>query len=202
MATRYNYGYTQPNGKYPAAGNFSFWTGFYTSRPNLKRRSRELSELFGAMSHQVAQDNLHKFFNGKYLEHKSWLTRTPNQKIDENRQSYERMIDLVSLFTHHDGITGTSADHLVDDYYKRIKNVTKWGNKEHSKLIARQLDVGDLDNNLNHLQWSSVNFANFTINKESYFMVSNPTNVKKQQIELVMNRSRTFKPQIASFKDD
>jgi hypothetical protein len=78
MAKRFNYGYLQPNGSYPdtAIGNFSFWTGFFTTRPNLKRKARELSELFDTMSHELAKDNLDKFFNNKAIEHNSWFART------------------------------------------------------------------------------------------------------------------------------
>jgi hypothetical protein len=58
------------------------------------------------MSALLAQDNLNKFFNDKFLDHNSWFFS--KTKVEENRISYEKLADLLSILVNT--ITGSGSD--------------------------------------------------------------------------------------------
>ena len=72
----------------------SYWTGYYSSRPQLKRNLREKSILLDICQHLEMSTNLNK--NSTYLH------RT------------------VGLMQHHDAVTGTAKEHVVTDYNRRL----------------------------------------------------------------------------------
>ncbi|CAB9502121.1 Alpha-mannosidase 2 [Seminavis robusta] len=99
--------------------NEDYWSGYYTSRPFDKSLDRKLERvLFAASS----------------------LGGT-----DEELQGPRR---ALSLFQHHDGITGTAKDHVVKDYalrvYAAIGSTQDW--------IAKKLQA---DNQELHACWKS-----------------------------------------------
>lgn len=90
-----------------------YWSGYYTSRPYHKRMDRVLLHyirsaemVFGLTKWETS----HKFYN--------LLT-------DARRQ--------LSLFQHHDGITGTAKSHVVVDYTQRMVQAVK-----DCKLVIQQ----------------------------------------------------------------
>ncbi|KAF9678599.1 hypothetical protein SADUNF_Sadunf07G0051300 [Salix dunnii] len=75
----------------------AYWTGFFTSRPALKRYVRQLSGYY------LAARQL-EFLVGK-------KSTGPN--------TY-RLGDALGIAQHHDGITGTAKQHTTNDYEKRL----------------------------------------------------------------------------------
>ncbi|GKZ00264.1 alpha-mannosidase 2 [Mayamaea pseudoterrestris] len=77
--------------------NEDYWSGYFTSRVFDKALDRQLERvLFAAES----------------------LNATKEELREARRQ--------LSLFQHHDGVTGTAKDHVVEDYAKRMfESVTK-----------------------------------------------------------------------------
>ncbi|CAG9763918.1 unnamed protein product [Ceutorhynchus assimilis] len=73
-----------------------YWSGYYTSRPFYKRMDRVL------IGYIRATEMIHSLSNLK-LE----------SLLSSARQA-------LALFQHHDGITGTAKDHVVNDYGKRL----------------------------------------------------------------------------------
>ncbi|XP_055385035.1 alpha-mannosidase 2 [Condylostylus longicornis] len=82
-----------------------YWSGYYTSRPYHKRMDRVL---------------LHYIRSAEML--RSWLSWESQSKMDELLQNARRQL---SLFQHHDGITGTAKDFVVEDYAKRMQQAIK-----------------------------------------------------------------------------
>ncbi|KAJ6678299.1 ALPHA-MANNOSIDASE [Salix viminalis] len=80
-----------------ADGDNSYWTGFFTSRPALKRYVRQLSGYY------LAARQL-EFLVGK-------KSTGPN--------TY-RLGDALGIAQHHDGVTGTAKQHTTNDYEKRL----------------------------------------------------------------------------------
>ncbi|XP_054165688.1 lysosomal alpha-mannosidase-like [Oppia nitens] len=80
---------------------FPFWTGFFTSRPSLKRQERWTNSLL-----QI----------GKQLDA---VTRLPGVDpfVNEGRNE-------IAVMTHHDAITGTSPQWTVNDYDQRLFSAT------------------------------------------------------------------------------
>lgn len=83
-----------------------YWSGYYTSRPYHKRMDRIL---------------LHYIRSAEILN--SWYN-----KWDENSELNEMLSNAkqqLSLFQHHDGITGTAKNHVVRDYANRMLEAIK-----------------------------------------------------------------------------
>uniref|UniRef100_A0A914WPV6 Glycoside hydrolase family 38 central domain-containing protein n=1 Tax=Plectus sambesii TaxID=2011161 RepID=A0A914WPV6_9BILA len=84
----------------PNPSSFSWWTGYFTTRPYHKRLERIIQ------SQLRATDLLSAFaFNSGNWSHKSIKPRRD-----------------LALFQHHDAITGTSKAYVMDDYLKRLLN--------------------------------------------------------------------------------
>lgn len=83
---------------FPYADNaYSYWTGFFTSRPAFKGYIRMLSGYYLA---------------ARQLE---FLTR----RRSEGSSTF-RLGDALGTAQHHDAITGTAKQHTTDDYAKRL----------------------------------------------------------------------------------
>ncbi|TVU24578.1 hypothetical protein EJB05_27023 [Eragrostis curvula] len=86
------------NDFFPYADNpNAYWTGYFTSRPALKRYVRMMSGYY------LAARQL-EFFKGR---HKSGLTTNS-------------LGDALALAQHHDAVTGTEKQHVANDYAKRL----------------------------------------------------------------------------------
>lgn len=88
-----------------------YWSGYFTSRPFYKRMDRELQ------SYLRSADIL---FTMGWLEavktlQKEWFT----DKETKLTQLLQDARSSLSLFQHHDGITGTAKDHVMQDYAKK-----------------------------------------------------------------------------------
>lgn len=92
----------------------NYWSGYYTSRPFHKRMDRVLlhyirsAEMLNAWCH--------------------WTQDSRSAKGHFNNLLQEARREL-SLFQHHDGITGTSKNHVMKDYMRRMSeaiNISKF----------------------------------------------------------------------------
>jgi alpha-mannosidase II len=91
-----------------------YWSGYYTSRPFYKQLDRVLesylrsAEIIYSMtwSHLHRQSTVPERF-------RSWMSRMMALLSEARRH--------LSLFQHHDGITGTEKDHVVQDYAKMMQ---------------------------------------------------------------------------------
>ncbi|XVE67611.1 hypothetical protein DITRI_Ditri09bG0001700 [Diplodiscus trichospermus] len=90
----------------------AYWTGYFTSRPALKRYVRMLSGYY------LAARQL-EFFKGRS---DSW----PNTNS---------LADALAIAQHHDAVTGTEKQHVANDYAKRLSI----GYTEAEKVVASSL---------------------------------------------------------------
>ncbi|KAL3687509.1 hypothetical protein R1sor_013818 [Riccia sorocarpa] len=74
-----------------------YWTGYFTSRPSLKRYVRKLSGVL------LAARQL-EFIVGK----------------NESGPNTDALEDAMAIVQHHDGVSGTERQHVADDYAKRL----------------------------------------------------------------------------------
>jgi alpha-mannosidase II len=86
-----------------------YWSGYYTSRPFYKRMDRILLSYIRAAETILTL----AYLSGK--PGSSWIS---DREVGLERQLSDARKSL-SLFQHHDGITGTAKDHVVIDYGKK-----------------------------------------------------------------------------------
>ncbi|CAJ0933285.1 unnamed protein product, partial [Mesorhabditis belari] len=97
-----------------------YWTGYFTHRPHHKRTERLLMGQLAALDlMKVGANDL------KNLEILQLARRD------------------VALFQHHDGITGTSKPHVMDDYLFRLRNASMVILNEQSRLVKERHKVQD-----------------------------------------------------------
>lgn len=81
-----------------------FWTGFYTSRPGLKRLER------------VGSSFLHA---ARQIE--TLLSKELNVDAKTGKSATYQLEDAMGVAQHHDAVSGTSKQHVANDYAKRIQ---------------------------------------------------------------------------------
>ena len=79
----------------------SFWTGYFTSRPNLKYYTRQASNLL----------QLCRVIGAR--------TETSDPKAYEPLKVLERALGVLQ---HHDAVAGTERQHVANDYAKRLND--------------------------------------------------------------------------------
>lgn len=75
----------------------AYWTGYFTSRPALKRYVREMSGYYMA-ARQL------EYFIGR----------------SKSGPNTDTLADALAIAQHHDAVTGTEKQHVADDYAKRL----------------------------------------------------------------------------------
>eukprot|EP01119_Soliformovum_irregulare_P019887 TRINITY_DN6388_c0_g1_i4.p1 TRINITY_DN6388_c0_g1~~TRINITY_DN6388_c0_g1_i4.p1 ORF type:complete len:1028 (+),score=331.23 TRINITY_DN6388_c0_g1_i4:166-3084(+) len=128
---------------FPYADNEdSYWTGYYTTRPQLKGMHRHaLSVLRSAeMLYVLGRTEAH----GAQVPWDHLFRKLQTARWDN------------SLVAHHDGITGTSRSNVVDDYSGKLRNSI--GNSrsvmaDMCKILLSKKGNTDLQLEIGHLNW-------------------------------------------------
>eukprot|EP01059_Diplonema_ambulator_P008478 TRINITY_DN18114_c0_g1_i1.p1 TRINITY_DN18114_c0_g1~~TRINITY_DN18114_c0_g1_i1.p1 ORF type:complete len:1107 (+),score=202.08 TRINITY_DN18114_c0_g1_i1:107-3322(+) len=89
----------------------AFWSGYFTSRPSLKRQVRVASNFLNA-ARQL--EVLSKVPVSKI----SQLTTRPSPRVGSSWT--DSLEGTVGLATHHDGMSGTERQNVANDYAQRI----------------------------------------------------------------------------------
>ena len=92
----------------------TYWSGYFTSRPALKRFISEGRRMLQAL---------------KQLAAVSWNDGKPNEEIIFNMES------VMGIMQHHDAITGTEKQHVADDYSKLLHDAMTEASTEVSRLM-------------------------------------------------------------------
>ncbi|OQR96352.1 lysosomal alpha-mannosidase [Thraustotheca clavata] len=91
---------------------YAYWTGYFTSRPGLKRFARVANGVLQNMRHV----EIHTATSSKLMH----LTAT------------------VGLTQHHDGISGTEKQHVADDYAQRMQEGLDAAVKQLNKVLGSE----------------------------------------------------------------
>nr|XP_018917576.1 PREDICTED: alpha-mannosidase 2 [Bemisia tabaci]XP_018917577.1 PREDICTED: alpha-mannosidase 2 [Bemisia tabaci] len=91
-----------------------YWSGYYTSRPFYKRMERELVTYL--RSADMIFTLAWKMFSKSAPEKTDWLLQSGLKMMEQLSQARSSL----SLFQHHDGITGTAKDYVVIDYADKM----------------------------------------------------------------------------------
>ncbi|XP_052262943.1 lysosomal alpha-mannosidase-like [Dreissena polymorpha] len=97
----------------------SFWTGYFTSRPNLKRLVRTAGALLQTCKQLSA------------------LTEIPLQEYKE----IDYLKEAMAVVQHHDGVSGTEKQYVSDDYTKLLQNGISYCKNITARSLARLMTV-------------------------------------------------------------
>ncbi|XP_074562750.1 alpha-mannosidase-like, partial [Curcuma longa] len=117
----------------------AYWTGYFTSRPSLKRYIRMLSGYYLA-ARQI------EFLAGRTSSNLSTLS----------------LGEALGIAQHHDAVTGTAKQHTTNDYAKRLSS----GASEAEKSI--DLALSCITSSRNYCASAAVNFSQCNLLNISY----------------------------------
>ncbi len=120
-----------------------FWTGYFTSRAELKKFERT-----GSAFLQAARQ-IEAFSDAPVA--KSTFD-SPSHKLDA----------AVGVVQHHDGVSGTSKQHVAFDYAKRIDIGMKEAAKYVSDMLSKFLSPEGVDFDFTYCQGLNVSVCDFT----------------------------------------
>lgn len=98
----------------------AFWAGYFTSRPTLKYFERIASSLLQTLKQVTASP--------------SPAVRSMRTEIDK---AVFQLTAAVGLINHHDAITGTSKQHVADDYFKILSKAMTVAEEMIGKVFSR-----------------------------------------------------------------
>ncbi|XP_018570360.1 lysosomal alpha-mannosidase [Anoplophora glabripennis] len=99
----------------------SFWTGYFTSRPNSKRFERIGHNILQVTKQLMALNGL----NGASYE--------------DNAKSLQNLREIMGIMQHHDAITGTEKQHVANDYVRLLTKAIKVAEKPLGKVVGELL---------------------------------------------------------------
>jgi hypothetical protein len=105
----------------------SYWTGYFTSRPNDKEQIRRASSNYHASSQLLAQ---HVISQEATLEES-------NSIIDNKNE----MMDTIGIVQHHDAISGTAKQYVADDYAMRVARIMDDNAPFYSQAIEKEINL-------------------------------------------------------------
>jgi len=104
-----------------------FWTGYFTSRASLKRLERAGSSFLHAARQIEAMDD----------DTDKLMSNTESDIFD--------LDDAMGVIQHHDGVTGTSKQHVAYDYAKRVTRGFQRASTYAAKVLGRLLGNPDIE---------------------------------------------------------
>lgn len=82
-----------------ASDPYSYWTGYFTSRPTSKRFERD---------------------GNRFLQVCKKLSSTVKNPEDSYETNLSRLNGIMGIMQHHDAITGTEKQNVADDYHREL----------------------------------------------------------------------------------
>ena len=103
---------------FPYADNqFSYWTGYYTTRPHLKRKVKIFGQVFRTLKQIFTKLTLY----WEKEKSETFLKIFKNQIYD----FFDQYGNTLGILNHHDAISGTTPDETRNDYIEKMENISK-----------------------------------------------------------------------------
>jgi len=124
-----------------------FWTGYFTSRPLLKRYERTSSSFL----HAARQIEAYESFEEKKNKEKKEMSNHLDEKhLLESDINLDTLEDASSIVQHHDGVSGTSKQHVASDYAFRVsqgmERATKYASHQLEQILDTDLEISYCQN--------------------------------------------------------
>lgn len=176
------------NDFFPYADNeYAYWTGYFTSRPNLKVRVREAGNVLERVSNVLVED----------------ILRGNTSSVKEYLNKIFTLREKLAICQHHDAVAGTSKNYVSVDYENMLVNssndattnvidkiLTNDLNKDIKSCVLgySNSDCEDVDSEFDNDGFTQVLFYNNRIN-DSNFVVK--LRLRLPKVEVYKNDKRT-----------
>ncbi|KAL3070889.1 hypothetical protein niasHS_017014 [Heterodera schachtii] len=124
-----------------------YWSGFFTSRPFYKHMDRTLQHLLRAAD--------------IFYTMARWESKGNSEKGEEDGGDFDLLFDplvrarrALSLFQHHDGVTGTARTNVMTDYGEKMLQALEDSKRILAKSVQRLLAIPKL-----HLRVDEAHFV-------------------------------------------
>ncbi|KAJ8946016.1 hypothetical protein NQ318_023263 [Aromia moschata] len=125
--------------------NNSFWTGYFTSRPNSKRFERTGHNILQATKQLVAIDSIR------------------STDYEKNVDNLRYLREAMGIMQHHDAITGTERQHVASDYVRLLTRAVEYAEKPIGDIVGELLQGNKTEESDLKLQLSSCLLSNISI---------------------------------------
>lgn len=141
------------------------WTGYFTTRPHLKRMMKKYGQIVRGASDLVAvfslENMISKDITIKFSQENEWMRW------------------LVGVNTHHDAITGTCERHVCEDYLDRISQQIK----QMDSVISKYLTLPLLGVSVSFEQTEDgIDLSNFTTAGVYRYVIFSTSSSKTQKV--------------------
>lgn len=167
---------------------YAYWSGYFTSRPNLKVRVREAGNVLERASSILVENIL----NGDI------------SLVKDQLKSIFNLREKLAICQHHDAVAGTSKDYVSMDYENMlvnsskevISNVIDKVIEENVKKNIKSCIIGysnteceDIDSFFNREGFSQVLFYNNRIDQKDFFV---KLKLRNPKVEIYKNDKKTI----------
>ena len=105
--------------------HWSFWSGYYTSRPSFKKMIKDASNVFHSQA---------KLFARKMLDQSA-----SDIELNEYLNASSTFLDELSVNQHHDAISGTATQYVTFDYEFKLQTAQDKSQIPFKKIIKESL---------------------------------------------------------------
>jgi len=102
-----------------------FWVGFYTSRPGAKKMIKDASALQNAQNKLFSQLAIREGIN--------------QTDVNDKLGASNKMLTALSLYQHHDAITGTAKQAVANDYAERLQKAIDSSSGDYQEELEKHL---------------------------------------------------------------
>ena len=100
----------------------SYWTGYFTTRPNQKQYIRRASREYKASNQLYAMQVIDE--------------KASDEKIANILNAKYSLVENLSVLQHHDAVTGTPKQFVADDYVNKLWNGMQANTETYEEAMA------------------------------------------------------------------
>lgn len=169
---------------------YEYWTGFFSSRPGLKKQIKSYSKLYHAQSRIFARRMIN-------------LNSTDEDIQNALKVNY-KALDKLAVAQHHDGITGTSTQYVASFYAHGLSESFSESKDELYRDLAKKVkQIANIDMKDHSLKQCHDFMQNDTVaqcplgqdknSKEFLVVVLNQNTVQRDHLLRILLPSANFK---------
>jgi len=157
----------------------SFMSGFYTSRPHLKKNIRDFANTFYASQRLVAQAFIRKDYN--------------KEMVYDIYNYQTAILDKLGVLQHHDSITGTSKRYVAGNFNDKAIVAKREINEMNIRFLREKVNrqfpfkIGKIDSDMGFKETHMNYTSEYAHKNDTMIIFQNPTQQKRTEwVEIEM----------------